>query len=183
MGVKMKMLETERLILRTWNEEDADSYFRINQDPKVIEFLRGPLTVEQVNNFIAVMNQHQDKHGYTLWATELKTTDEFMGFIGLNHADFADYFISDVEIAWRLGSQFWGNGYATEGAKAALNYGFNQAGIEEIIAFTVPDNKRSIRVMEKIGMQRDLDGDFAHPKVVVDHPLSQCVLYKIQKPL
>lgn len=180
MGVKMKIIETARLILRTWEKEDADSYFRINQDPKVTEFLHGSLTMEQVNDFIDVMNQHQDKHGYTLWATELKISGEFIGFVGLNHADFSGYFTSDTEIGWRLGSQFWGNGYATEGARAVLNYGFNEMDITEIIAFTVPANKRSIRVMEKIGMQRDLEGDFIHPRVVIDHPLSRCVLYRTQ---
>ncbi len=81
------IIETDRLILRTWKKEDAETYFQINQDPKVIEFLRGPLNMEQVNDFITAVNQHQDKHGHILWAVESKKTVELMGFIGLNYTD------------------------------------------------------------------------------------------------
>ncbi|WP_395946990.1 GNAT family N-acetyltransferase [Caedibacter taeniospiralis] len=166
------IIETERLILRTWRKEDANPYFQINQDSRVIEFLRGPLTMEQVNDFIPAVNQHQDKHGYTLWAACLKETRELMGFIGLNYTDWESNFTPAVEVGWRLGSQYWGKGYATEGAKASLEYGFKQCGLKEIVSFTVPANVRSLRVMEKIGLKRDLNGDFAHPKLAVDHPLS-----------
>lgn len=173
------VIETERLILRTWKKEDADPYFQINQDPKVIEFLRGALTMEQVNDFILAVNNHQDRHGYTLWAAELKKTGELIGFIGLNYTDWESHFTPAVEVGWRLGSQYWSKGFATEGAKAALNFGFKQCGIKEIVSFTVPANVRSIRLMEKIGLQRDANGDFAHPKLAADHPLSRHVLYRI----
>lgn len=116
------IIETERLILRTWRKEDADPYFQINQDPKVIEFLPKALTMEQVNDFIPAVNSHQDKHGYTLWAACLKETEELMGFIGLNYTTFESDFTPAVEVGWRLGSQYWGKGYATEGAKASLEY-------------------------------------------------------------
>ncbi len=173
------MIETERLILRTWQKQDADAYFHINQDPKVIEFLRGPLTIEQVNDFIPAVNSHQDKYGYTLWAACLKETDQLMGFIGLNYTDWEASFTPAVEVGWRLGSQFWGNGYATEGAKACLEYGFKKCGLKEIVSFTAPANLRSLRVIEKIGLKRDLNGDFAHPKLSTDHPLSQHILYRL----
>lgn len=84
-----------------------------------------------------------------------------------------------VEIGWRLRSQYWGKGYATEGAKAVLKYGFETVGLNEIVSITVPQNIRSIRVMERIGMTRDLNGDFAHPLLPKDHRLSKHVLYKI----
>lgn len=174
------IIETERLILRTWKKEDAEAYFQINQDPKVIEFLRGSLTMEQVNDFIPAVNSHGDKHGYTLWAACLKKTGELMGFIGLNYTDWESHFTPAVEVGWRLGSQYWGKGFATEGAKASLEYGFKQCGLKEIISFTVPANIRSIRVMEKIGLKRDLNGDFTHPKLAADHPLSQHVLYRLR---
>jgi RimJ/RimL family protein N-acetyltransferase len=172
-------IQAERLILRTWNKEDALGYFQINQDPKVIEFLASSLTMEQVNDFIMAVNKRQEKHGYTLWAAELKETGKLMGFIGLNYTDWGAPFIPVVEVGWRLGSGYWGKGYATEGAKAALEYGFKQRGLEEIVSWTVPANVRSIRVMEKIGLKRDLNGDFAHPKLAADHPLSQHVLYRL----
>lgn len=176
----MKIIETDRLILRTWKKEDADSYCRINQDPKVIEFLRGPLSTGEVNDFIVAVNIHQEKHGYSLWAAELKETSELMGFIGLNYTDFKAHFTPAVEVGWRLGSEFWGNGYATEGAKASLEFGFNTIGLKEIVSFTVPKNVRSLNVMNKIGMHQDLSGTFTHPKLPLDHPLSEHVLYRIK---
>lgn len=173
------IIETERLILRTWRKEDAQTYFQINEDPKVAEFVRGPLTMEQINDFITAVNKQQEKHGYTLWAVQLKETGELMGFIGLNYTDWEAHFTPAVEVAWRLGSQYWGKGYATEGAKASLDYGFKQCGLKEIVSFTVPLNIRSIRVMEKIGLKRDMNGDFVHPKLSADHPLSQHILYRL----
>lgn len=175
----MKVIETERLILRTWKEGDADVYFRINQDPKVTEFLLGPLSMEQVKEFIVAKKKQSDERGYTLWAVELKETKEFIGFIGLNYTDWPAHFTPAVEVGWRLGSEYWGKGYATEGAKACLDYGFNKCGLREIVSFTVPANVRSIRVMEKIGLRRDMDGDFAHPKLTAGHPLLNQILYKI----
>lgn len=177
------IIETERLILRMWKKEDARSYFQINQDLKVIESLRGPLTMEQVNDFIPAVNRHHAELGYTLWAACLKETDELIGFIGLNYTDFFSKFDSHftpaVEVGWRLGSQYWGKGFATEGACASVEYGFKRCSLKEIVSFTVPANVRSIRVMEKIGLKRDLDGDFAHPKLANNHPLSQHILYRL----
>lgn len=226
----MKIIETERLILRTWRESDAESFFQINQDPRVIEFIRGPITMEQIQNFIKGANEHHEKFGYSLWAAELKDTgmlpkaseqelifegalgktnpsaaeymdifeerrrdltqkspkrsivqDSLIGFIGLNFLEWETPFTPAVEIGWRLGSQYWGNGYATEGAKACLEYGFKICNLKEIIALTVPDNKRSIHLMEKLGMKRDPENDFAHPKLAPDHKLSKHILYRIAK--
>ncbi len=179
----MTIIETERLLLRTWRQNDAEAYFLINQDPQVIEFLRGSLTMQQVRDFILAANKHQYELGYTLFAVELKESEQFIGFIGLAHTDyfFPEYGTSAVEVGWQLGSQYWNKGYATEGAKASLDYGWNQVGLHEIIAFTVPANRRSLRVMDKIGMTRDLNGDFAHPKLEPDHRLSKHVLYRIRK--
>jgi RimJ/RimL family protein N-acetyltransferase len=178
----MKVIETERLILRTWEQEDVDDYYRINQDPKVIEFLLGPLTIQEVKDFMAAMNEQFAKLNFTLFAVEAKLSGNLIGFIGLNPPNWQSHFSPCVEIGWRLGSQYWHQGYATEGAKAVLDYGFNRCHLTEIVSFTVPANIRSIRVMEKIGMQRDVDGDFAHPKLASDHKLSKHVLYKIKRP-
>ena len=100
------IIETERLILRTWEKEDAKAYFQINQDPKVTEFLLGPLTMEQITGFIEEMNSHSARHGYTIWAACLKETSELIGFIGLKSIDWESHFTPAVEIAWRLGSQY-----------------------------------------------------------------------------
>jgi len=82
-------------------------------------------------------------------------------------------------VGWGLGSQYWGKGYATEGAKASLDYGFKQCGLKEVVSFAVPANVRSLRVMEKIGLKRDLNGGFAHPKLAAEHKLSHHVLYRL----
>lgn len=173
------IIETNRLNLRTWGIADADPYFQINQDPKVIERLPGPLTIAQVKDFITRANKQQDQKGYTLWAVELKETGEIMGFTGLNYTDWGSLFTPAVEVGWRLGSQYWGKGYATEAAKASLEYGFTQCDLKEIVSFTVPENLRSIRLMERIGLKRDVNGDFTHPKLPADHPLSQHILYRL----
>ena len=173
------LIETERLILRTWKKEDADPYFKINQDPKVIEHLPSSLTIDQVNDFIDRKNIHQEKYRYSLWAVESKESSALMGFIGLNYTDWKSHFTPAVEVGWRLGSQYWGNGFATEGAQASLEYGFKTCGLKEIVAYTVPKNSRSIRVMEKISMKHDRNGDFTHPKLAADHPLSQHILYRL----
>jgi RimJ/RimL family protein N-acetyltransferase len=176
----MNIIETERLILRTWQKEDAEAYFRINQDPKVIEFLTGPLTMEQVNAFITGANKQFEERGFTLWATCLKETGELIGWVGLNYLDFQAHFTPAVEIGWRLGSQYWGKGYATEAAKAVLDYGFNRLNLKELVSCTVPDNTRSRRVMEKLGMIRDPNEDFRNPKLDPSHRFSKVVLYRVK---
>ncbi|KTC64957.1 acetyltransferase (plasmid) [Legionella adelaidensis] len=177
----MSLIKTSRLILRPWQQSDVEPYFLINQDTRVIEFLPGSISKEQINDFMQYQNQQLKNRGYMLWAAELPDTRELIGFIGLNYFDKPAHFSPAVEIGWRLGSQYWGNGYATEGALACLDYGFNQLGINEIVAFTVPDNLRSRKVMEKIGMVQDIEGSFAHPKLPVDHRLSKHVLYRIHR--
>ncbi len=137
------------------------------------------MTLKEVENFIHRVNQQQENKGYTLWAIELKATADLIGFIGLNYTDFPAHFTPAIGIGWRIGSQYWCNGYATEGAKAVLDYGFNKINLEEIVAFTVPDNLRSIKVMERLGMLRDLEGDFNHPKLSATHKLSKHVLYHL----
>ncbi len=177
----MKVIETDRLILRTWKEEDRDAYWQINQDPKVIEFLLGSMSKAQVESFIQNCNKGFEEKGFCLFATELKTSHEMIGFIGLSGTQWEAHFTPAVEVGWRLGSQYWGMGYATEGAKAVLEYGFHTLALDEIVSFTAMLNTRSIQVMERIGMKRDVRDDFVHPKLDLQHPLSKHVLYRIQK--
>ncbi len=165
------MITTERLKLRAWRKNDIEKYYSINQDEKVLEFLPGAMSLSEVENFIRKQNDNLEKYNYCLWAVQKE--EELIGFIGLNYTDFLD----KVEIGWRLGSQYWGNGYATEGAKACLCYGLDQLKIENIISFTVPDNKRSINVMEKIALRRAPLLDFKHPKLSSDHRLSNHIVY------
>jgi RimJ/RimL family protein N-acetyltransferase len=173
------IIETERLILRTWKNEDANAYYQINQDPKVIEFLKGSLTMKEVTDFISFVNKQFDEIGYSVWAAEEKSSGKLMGYIGLDPIKWNPPFGKAVEIEWRLGSEHWYKGYATEGARACLDFAFNKCGLKEIVSFTVPANIRSIRIMEKIGMRRDINGDFAHPDLPPDHKLSKHILYRL----
>ena len=159
----MTIIETERLILREWQNEDLLAFSRINQNPKVLEFLPAPMTMEETADWIKRIQQHFKKHGYGLYVATLKNTGELIGHIGLNIPTFESHFTPCVEIGWRLASEHWGLGYATEGAKAVLEYGFDHAGLKEIVSFTVPANKRSIAIMEKIGMSHNAADDFRHP--------------------
>lgn len=177
----IREFETKRLILRKWREEDLESFYAINKDPKVIEFLKGEMTFEECKNFIAAKNQNIEKMGFGLWAVAIKETSEMIGFVGLNPPDFESHFTPCVEVGWRLSSRHWGNGYAVEAARAALKIGFENFGLKEIVSFTVPANLRSISVMKKIGMTQDLHGDFHHPKLPLYHPLSKHILYRLQK--
>ena len=134
-----------------------------------------------VTLFIERMNTQLSGENYTLWAVEEKNSQQFMGFIGLNRPVWEAHFTPCVEIGWRLAFSFWGRGYATEGAQAVLNYAFDTLKLKEIVAFTVPDNLRSQRVMEKIGMIRDIQGDFLHPKIDPVNSLAKHYLFRINK--
>ena len=176
----MSLIKTKRLILREWDEKDLRSFARLNQDPRVLEFLPAPLTFQESAEWLKRINQHFREHGFGQWAVILNT-GEFIGYIGLNIPTFTAHFTPCVEISWRLSSKHWGKGYATEGALAVLEYAFSELGLKEIVSLAVPANKRSIRVMEKIGMKRDLSGDFHHPNLPREHPLSLHVLYRLKK--
>lgn len=138
------IIKTERLILRTWRKEDTDHYFQINQDPQVMEYFSGLQDLETTKNFITKVNNHFDKHGYSLYATARKDTNEFIGFIGLFVADFEAHFTPATEIGWRLSSKHWGKGFATEGAKAVLDYAFRKLKIPEIVSFTAELNDPNV---------------------------------------
>ena len=175
----MKQLETLRLYLRAWKNTDAQKYFEINQDPKVIEFLPGSLTMEKVEKFLVDMNFRLQEYDYTFWAVEEKSSGELMGFCGFQAVSFEAPFSPTVEIGWRLGAQYWGKGYATEAAKACIDYGFEILKWSKIVSFTVPKNLRSQSVMKKIGMQ--FCGNFNHPKLEKNHPLYEHIWYEIEK--
>ena len=176
-----KIIETDRLILRTWRDEDLESMLAINQDPKVMEYFPELQDLDTTKNFIDKVNAHFENHGYSLYAAVRKDTNEFIGFIGLLMADFESHFTPTTEIGWRLSSNHWGQGFATEGAKAVLDYAFRELKIPEIVSFTAAGNAKSIRVMQKIGLQHNEADDFDHPKLDDTSPLKQHVLYRLIK--
>lgn len=169
--IKIKILETDRLILRTWRDEDLQQMLAINQDPKVMEYFPELQDLESTKKLIVRINSHFEKYGYTVYATIRKDSGEFIRFIGLFTPEFESHFTPATEIGWRLSSTHWGKGFATEGAKAALDYGFTRCGLKEIVSFTAAGNAKSIRVMQKIGLQHNEADDFDHPKLDDESPL------------
>jgi RimJ/RimL family protein N-acetyltransferase len=119
--------------------------------------------------------------GYGLWAVEVPGEAEFIGFVGLALQNFEAHFTPAVEVGWRLAQNYWGRGFATEAARAAVADGFDRFGLEEIVSFTVPANVRSVRVMERLGMTRDPADDFDHPRLPVEHQLRRHVLYRLRR--
>lgn len=173
-------LSTPRLLLRRWREEDREPFHRVNADPRVMEHFPGCLTRAESDALVDRIEAHFGRHGFGLWAAELLETGELAGYIGLSTPGFEARFMPCVEIGWRLGARFWGRGLATEGAREAMRYGFEEARLAEIVSFTVARNVRSVRVMEKLAMRRDPADDFDHPALPEGHPLRRHVLYRLR---
>jgi ribosomal-protein-alanine N-acetyltransferase len=171
-------LHTRRLILRPWRDADDDAFAAMFEDPPVMEFLPAA-TRADIDAFIVRIKGHFAEHGFGWWAVEVPGVAPFIGYVGLSVPRFEASFMPAVEVGWRLASAHWGKGYATEGAKAALEAGFIRFGLGEIVSFTVPANTRSIGVMERIGMTRDPVEDFDHPRLPEGHPLRRHVLYRL----
>jgi RimJ/RimL family protein N-acetyltransferase len=171
-------LVTPRLRLRPWRDEDLAPFAEMNADPKVMEFLPKPLDRAESDALAARIRDHFACRGFGLWAVEVPGVADFIGFVGLSVPTFEAHFTPCVEVGWRLASEYWGRGYATEAARAALDYGFRRLELAEIVSFTVPANLRSRRVMERIGMIHSPADDFDHPALPEGHPLRRHVLYR-----
>jgi len=175
-------LRTDRLYLRRWRPGDRAPFAALNADPQVMEYLPAPLPREGSDALAARIEAHFEQHGFGLWAVEIPGVAPFAGFIGLSVPRFEAHFTPCVEIGWRLASEHWGSGFATEGARAALAFGFERLALAEIVSFTVPDNRPSRRVMEKLGMSHDPRDDFDHPLLPEGHRLRRHVLYRSARP-
>lgn len=176
-------IRTPRLLLRAWREGDLDPFAALNADPAVMAYF--PQTLDRAESDAVVwrIRAHFARHGYGLWAVEAPGVADFIGFVGLAVPRFEADFTPCVEIGWRLARAYWGCGYATEAARAALGFGFGEGDLEEIVSFTVPANLRSRAVMERIGMTRSPGEDFDHPALPEKHPLRRHVLYRVKRPI
>lgn len=173
-------IETSRLILREWKESDVAPFAQLNQDPLVMEFFPKTLTHAESQSLVEKLIGRFKTDGFSFFAAELKETNTFIGFIGLNKPAFEAPFLPAIEIGWRLASRYWNKGLATEGARASLEFGFKELGLTEIVSFTAEINVKSRRIMEKIHMKQDLNGAFMHPLVSDESPLKKHVLYRIK---
>lgn len=173
-------LSTARLKIRSWRKSDRQPYAKINADPRVRQFLGDTLTRSQSDAQLREFDARERQHGFTFWAVEIPDLRPCIGFIGLERTDYHAHFTPAVEIGWRLDPAYWGQGYATEGASALLKYAFEELGLEEIVAVTVPQNIKSQSVMKRLGMTYAPDDDFDHPDEDPGHPLQRSVLYRIR---
>ena len=175
------IVETPRLVLRHWLASDRDLFREINADPKVMEFFAFRRTHEEADAFLGRLNGMINDNGMGFYAVELKASHEPIGFCGLSYANMPGIFPDQaVEIGWRLATRFWGKGYASEAARALLDYAFSEKKIEAVVSFAVAENHRSTAVMKRLGMHRVPTLDFDHPRVPDSHPqLKPHVVYAV----
>jgi RimJ/RimL family protein N-acetyltransferase len=174
-------LRADRLLLRRWRLEDREPFAAMNADLRVMEFFSKPLSREESDARADRIEAEFAEHGHGLWAVEIPGLTPFAGFIGLTSPQFEAKFTPCIEIGWRLAFEYWGRGYAPEGALAVIKFGFEQLGLDQIVSTTAVQNLRSRRVMEKIGMKHDPRENFDHPLLPPGHWLSRHVLYRIAR--
>jgi RimJ/RimL family protein N-acetyltransferase len=179
-GPAITSLRTPRLVLRAWRDEDLAPFAAMNADPRVMEHFPTVLTREESDALAFRIRGSMVASGFGFWAVEVSGIADFVGFIGLSVPSFEAAFTPCVEIGWRIAHEHWDKGIATEGARAALDAAFGELGLAEVVSFTVTDNTRSRRVMERLGMRHDPREDFEHPSVPEGHPLRRHVLYRIR---
>ncbi|MDO3628125.1 GNAT family N-acetyltransferase [Mucilaginibacter sp. BT774] len=171
------IIETPRLILRQWKESDQDPYIRLNSDLEVMEFFPSVKTPTETLAQIKKIAAYIGQHGYGFFAVERKDNHQFIGFTGVCEPGFDAYFTPCIEIGWRLSKENWGQGFATEAALACLDFGFDKLNLAAIYSFTSIHNKRSEKVMQRIGMSKT--GEFDHPSIADGHWLKRHTVYKI----
>jgi RimJ/RimL family protein N-acetyltransferase len=177
----MESLSTQRLILRRWQPSDIEEFALICADPVVMEFHPKTLTLEQSKSMVERIEAGFDRERFGLWALELQNSHKFIGYTGLCRPSFQAHFTPCVEIGWKIAREYWGNGFATEAARKAVEDGFERIQLNEIVSMTAAINKRSIRVMEKLKMVRNEKDDFLHPSIENGHPLKPHVLFRLSK--
>ena len=167
-------------MLRQWKESDLEPFAEMNADPEVMCYFPAPMTRSESQDTLRRIQEEMDQLGWGVWAVEVDGV--FAGMVGLHVPSAQLPFAPCTEILWRLRKEFWGRGIACAAAREAVDYGFSQAGLEEIVSFTAMPNLRSIRLMERLGFERDVDGDFDHPAVPEGHELRRHVLYRKRRP-
>ena len=174
------IFQSERLGFRNWEDRDLPGFIEMNADPGVMEYFPTVRTAAQSREGMVHLQAYFSRWGFTFYAVDRLDSQEWIGFIGLKGINFEASFTPGVEIGWRLQKKHWGCGFATEGALACLKYGFEVLSLDRIWSFTAVPNKRSERVMKKIGMLKI--GEFDHPKLEKGHWLERHVLYRVDHP-
>ena len=172
------LFQSERLGFRNWKDSDLDKFAKINADNEVMKHFPKPLSKEETKEFIVRLQKHFKERRYNYFATEILSTGEFIGFIGLAYQVYETDFTPAVDIGWRLKPSSWGKGYATEGAKRCLEYGFINLKLDRVISTCTIDNTSSELVMKKIGMTKK--GTFNHPLLKEYKDYEKCIYYEIK---
>ena len=171
-------IETNRLYLRQWQKMDLEPFSKMNSDKDVMEYFPKLLSKEESDAMASKCQSLIEERGWGIWAVSLKDSGAFIGFVGLHQPQYDFPFNPCIEIGWRLDKEFWGYGYATEAANAALKFAFEELELNEVVSFTSKINKRSQLVMQRLKM-KNTKKDFHHPAFEVADPLAEYVLYKI----
>lgn len=171
----MVYIETERLLFRQYKQTDLVDFIRLNSDPEVMRYFLNTKTAVESEEMMHKLQDNLEVNGYGVFAVEEKATQKFIGFIGFNQFVFDVDFAPAIEVLWRLLPEFWNKGYATEGAKACLQFAKEELKLERVYAFTTLPNNPSEQVMIKSGMT--YVKNFNHPLVPLDHPLLEHKLY------
>jgi len=174
----MYPIETERLILRQWQNQDYSKFAEINADKEVMRHFPSTYDRQQSDASIERFKRSINQHKFGFFAAQAKVDDEFIGFVGLNRVTENLPFFPAIEIGWRLAQRYWGYGYASEGARACLDYAFTSLAASEVVSMTPVSNLNSEKVMQRIGMRNSND-NFLHPAIDINNPLSEHVLYRI----
>jgi RimJ/RimL family protein N-acetyltransferase len=179
--VEERVTRTPRLSLRQWRDDDLEPFAALNRDPEVMRYFPALMSRADSDALVEQQQALLQERGWGLWAVEVIGGAPFVGFVGLNVPRFEAHFTPAVEVGWRLAREHWGCGYATEAARAAVCIGFERLDLDEIVSFTVPANRPSRRVMERLGMTHAAAADFDHPHLPPDSPLRRHVLYRLTR--
>jgi len=172
-------IETPRMLLRGWEDEDIAGFIKMNADAEVMRYFPQPYDEARTVRLHDAIQCEFAEYGYGLYVAEEKAGGSFMGFIGFHHTDIEADFCPCTEIGWRLDKHFWNKGYATEGASACLKYGFERLGFDKVYSFTAVENTPSRRVMQKAGMR--FEKYFDHPGLAKGHPLRTHICFSAEK--
>lgn len=176
------MIETPRLTLRAWRDEDRDDLSAMNQDPRVMAYFGSLLTPEETDRMIGRMVALQAERGFCFWAIERREDKALLGICGLKIGPEGTPIAGEMEIGWRFRVDAWGQGYARESAEASLAFAWANLDCPAVYAITVPSNERSWGLMERLGMRRLPELDFEHPIMPEGHPLRLHITYRIDRP-
>ena len=175
-------LESERLLLRPWRDEDLPHWVAMGADSRVMRFFPSTYEAEYAEKMAARLRERLHCDGYGCWVVEVKDVSPFAGVIALQNVPFEASFTPAIEIGWRLQYEHWGRGYATEGAARAIRFAFEVLHLQEVVAMTTVDNLPSQRVMQRLRMSRNAQDDFEHPRLPEGHPLRPHVLWRLSAP-